>query len=477
MIPHQELLIDGFFLGGPCDTSISKSVVKSPWDGATIGVAAEAMWAQADAAIDAAHRAYRHWSRTSRQARQQILHSAAQLIQERSDDLAHLMALEIGKPITVGRAEVERAVITFKLAAHLLDDPEWQPIDVSLDPRSPGASVTARREPIGPLFCITPFNWPINLAAHKLAPALAAGNTVVLKGSEAAALTTLALARLLHEAGVPAGVLNAIHCEPAIAERVALDDRIKMVSFTGSGKVGWHLKQICWNKRVSLELGGTATTYVDDHVDPTVVAQKLATSAYSYAGQVCISAQNVFASFDVYDDLKAALIEATEKCRSGNPTDPDVVCGPLINSVAADRIMEWIGSSGGTVVCGGTREKNLIQPTLIESALPQSKLVCEEVFGPILNLQRVDVPSLALVELGRSPYGIHHSVFTKNQDLVEKFLKFVHVGGLIVNDVPSLRFDAMPYGGVKESGFGREGVRYAFEEMTDWKTVVRREAP
>ena len=477
MILHEELLINGVFLGGPCDSSIAKDIATSPYDGARVGVAAEATWSEADAAIDAATRAFLPWSRTSRAERRKFLLDCAQAIGEHKDELCQLMALEIGKPVDVAAAEVDRGVITFELAAAWLAEDEWEAIDVSMDPRSDGVAVQTRREAIGPILCITPYNWPVNLAAHKIAPALAAGNTIVLKGSGQAALCTLRLARILQSVGLPNGVLNALHCEPEIAEKVATDPRIKMVSFTGSEKVGWHLKEKCWDKRVALELGGTASVYVHRDVDPSAIADKLAVSAFTYAGQICISTQTIYAHFDIYDALRESLIEATTKIKADDPRKSGVICGPVIDSKSAERIESWVKGSGGTVLAGGGRVKTLMEPTLLESPNPNSNAVSQEIFGPVLNLQRVDVLSIALLELARSPYGINHAVFTHSNEVVDQFLKFVPCGGVIVNDVPSLRFDAMPYGGVKRSGFGREGVRYAIEEMTELRAVVRRTLP
>ncbi|MBL8060526.1 MAG: aldehyde dehydrogenase family protein [Chthonomonas sp.] len=477
MILHEELLIDGLFVGGPCDTSIAKQIATSPYDGSRVGVAAEGTWSEADAALQASTRAFLKWSRTPRQDRQGLILACAEAIQKHKAELCELMALEIGKPIDVGSAEIDRAVITFKLAAKFLEEPEWTSIDVSYDVRSAGATVESRREAIGPVLCITPFNWPINLAAHKIAPALAAGNTVILKGSEQASLCTLRLARILQSVGLPNGVLNALNCEPETTERMALDARVKMVSFTGSERIGWQLKEKCWNKRVSLELGGTASIYVHNDVDVSGLAEQIAKSAFGYAGQTCISAQNVYIHFDVYDALREGLIQATNGLAAGDPRKSGVICGPVISKSAAERIETWVNGSGGKVIAGGGRTKTLLQPTLLESPNPNSDAVAQEIFGPVLNLQRVDVPSMAMVELARSQYGIHHSIFTKSNDLVDQFLKFVSCGGLIVNDVPTLRFDAMPYGGVKRSGFGREGVRYAIEEMTELRAVVRRDLP
>lgn len=477
MILHEELLVGGTFFGGPCDSSIPKHIVHSPFDGSRVGVAAEAGWGEADAAIEAAAKAHLPWSRSSRGDRQGVILSCAAALREHKAELCDLMALEIGKPVDVAAAEIDRSILTFELAARLLEASEWEDVDISTDPRSAGVQVAVRRESIGPVFCITPFNWPINLAAHKIAPALAAGNSIILKGSPQAALCTLRLARILHEAGVPHGVLNAVHCEADIAERIALDPRVRMISFTGSENVGWQLKEKCWDKRVTLELGGTASIYIHSDTDVSLLAPNIASSAFTYAGQICISTQTVYAHFDVYDALREALIEATHAVKASDPRTTGCICGPVISEQSAARITTAIDESGGTILAGGTGEKTLVQPTLIEAPNPSSDVVAKEIFGPVLNLQRVDVPSLAMVELARSPYGIQHAVFTKDERIVGQFLKFVPCGGLVVNDVPSLRFDAMPYGGVKRSGFGREGVRYAIEEMTELRAVVRRVQP
>ncbi len=476
MVNHQELWINGYFLGGPCDTSLSKQVVHSPWDGHIVGVAAEAGTGEVDAAIEATQKAFLPWSRTSAQVRQTVLRRIAQSVQGNAEEWVALLANEIGKPITFARAEVARASRTFELAAQLLDKPDWDSIDVSDDPRANGVRVRARREAIGPIFCITPYNWPVNLAAHKLAPALAAGNTVILKGSPQASLSTLFWGRVLAEAELPDGIVNIINCEPHLAEKVALDDRVKMVSFTGSPKVGWHLKQLCWKKRVLLELGGNAPTYVDEDFDFSSIAKKLVQSAFGYAGQVCISAQNVYAHFDAYEPLLESLVRESSQLKTGDPNLEDTVCGPMISEEAAERVLQCVQSTQGKIETGGTRNGSLVQPTLISSPNPSDEVVKTEVFGPILTIQRVDVASLAIVEMNRSPYGLQAAVFTNKTDLADKFVKFLQYGGVVINDVPSLRFDAMPYGGVKESGFGREGVRYAFEEMTEWKTVILRDA-
>lgn len=474
MVPHQELLVNGFFLGGPCDSSLPKQVVKSPWDGSVVGVAAESLWPQAEAALDAAAKAFLPWSRTPRTERQALLRKVASALREQAAEFAELMAKEIGKPITLGHAEVARAGFTFELSANLLDAPEWESVDVSYDPRSLGAEVLIRREPIGPIFCVTPFNWPVNLAAHKIAPALAVGNTVILKGSPLASLTTLAFARLIAECGLPPGVLNTVNCEPEIAERVATDDRVKMVSFTGSSAVGWTLKQKCWNKPVVLELGGAAPAYVGAGVNIESVAQQLAHSAFAYAGQVCVSAQNIFVDTDIYEPFRNALVAAAEAMPVRDPLSPESIVGPMIHEEAAKRVESWLSETSGSVLTGGQRAGNRLNPTVVDQPLPEDKVVCEEVFGPVVTLRAVDVPSLAMVEWNRSKFGLQASVFSPDEAVFDKFLRFVQTGTLIFNDTPSLRFDAMPYGGVKESGAGREGPRHAMAEMTVWKTVVRR---
>jgi len=388
-----------------------------------------------------------------------------------------MLQLEVGKAQLPALGEVTRLALTFELASEIEDPERFEELDTSFDPRGKDYRVRARRFPVGPLLAIVPYNWPFNLAAHKLAPALMAGNTVVLKGSPLAPLCATALGRILQEAGCPPGVVNVLDCAPEVAEWIARDPRIRMVSFTGSPKVGWHLKELLPEKRVALELGGNATCIVAEDADLEWAAERIALSAFGYAGQVCISAQHARVHRSVQDAFRALLVEASKNIRTGDPLDPEVLCGPLISPEAADRVMDWIAeaqSSGARVLCGGERAGNVVAPTVLENAPNTCRVMTEEVFGPVLTLSTYETLEDVLKQVNAGPFGIHCSIFTHDPESAMRAYDELEVGGVIVNDFPTLRFDNMPYGGVKRSGYGREGVRFAFEEMTEWKTMVER---
>lgn len=475
---HREMLIDGVFFGGPCDQDTPKAVARSPYDGRAVGTVAEAGPAHADAAVDAAHRAFPAWRAAPRWERQSLLRRVAREVRERSEELAELLVLEIGKPISVARAEVQRTAITFDLAADLLSEPCGELLPADLDPRGEGHWLRVERFPVGPVLAIVPYNWPLNLLAHKVAPALAVGCTLVVKPSRAASLSSLSLVRILHECGCPSGVVNAVACEPSLAESMAMDPRIAMVSFTGSPQVGWSLKaKLPATKKVSLELGGEATAIVLADADPVWAGKRLAAGGFSYAGQVCISVQHILVEDRAYEEFQERMVAATEQTPFGDPADESVLCGPLIDSANAERVMEWVQeaeSEGGRVLAGGNRVANVVQPTLIEAVPASTRLGHQEVFGPVVTLDRVRDLDEAVQRVNRSSYGIHTALFTHDLRKVESAFQSLETGGLVVNDSPSLRLDAMPYGGVKQSGFGREGVRYTAHEMTEPKALLVR---
>lgn len=473
---HRELLLNGYLLGGECDQGIGKDVVKSPWDGSVVGSVAEAGWAECDAALDAAVASFSTWRHAARHERQALLRRIAQAVRDRSEELAQLAALEIGKPVKLARAEVARTAITFDLAADLLSSYGIESLPVDTDPRGSGHRCLVERFPIGPVLAIVPYNWPYNLAAHKIAPALAAGNTVVVKASSQASLCTLTLGRIIHEAGCPAGVLNVLRCPAALAEKMAKDPRVPVISFTGSPAVGWRLKELLPRKRVSLELGGNCPAIILPDANLDWASERVALGAYGYAGQVCIAVQHALVHRSVAADFESRLVSATQAMSYGDPRGEDVVCGPLISEAEAQRVEEWIDeavSAGGEVLVGGARKGALVPPTLIRGRT-ETRLGCQEVFGPVLTLEVVDSLDDAVARTNRSDLGLQAGVFTQNLGEAERAFQSLDVGGVVINDFPSLRFDAMAYGGVKQSGFGREGLRWAFDEMTEPKTLVLR---
>ena len=474
MVHHGELLIGGHFVGGPCDQATAKAVIRAPWNGSVVGVAAEGGFGELKGCVDAAHDAFASWRFSPRHERQRLLRRIAALARERSEELALLLCREVGKPIALARGEVARLAVTFDLAADLLATWGLETRPADLDPRGVGARILVERVPRGVVLAIVPYNWPFNLAAHKLAPALATGNTVVLKASPLAPLCAMALGRLIHEAGCPHGVVNVWNGATEDADRVLDDPRIAMLSFTGSEKVGWALKRRLWDRPVTLELGGDARAIVMPDADLDRAARLIALGGYGYAGQVCISVQHVLAHESVYDALKERLTRETLLCPTGDPEDEATVCGPLISAEAADRARRMVEESGATVLAGGGGEGTLMRPTLVDNVPEGCALATEEAFAPVLALAPFARLEEAAERVNASRFGIHAGVFTRGLAVAETAYRLLDVGGVVVNDSPSLRFDAMPYGGVRRSGFGREGVAEAMDEMTTPKTMVVR---
>lgn len=474
MVHHGELLIDGHFVGGPCDQATAKAVIRAPWDGSVVGVAAEGGFPELRGCVDAASSAFEGWRAAPRHERQRLLRRAAALARERAEELALLLCREVGKPITLARGEVARLAVTFDVAADLLATWGLEARPADLDARGASTRILVERVPRGVVLGIVPYNWPYNLAAHKLAPALATGNTVVLKASPLAPLCAMELGRLLHDAGCPPGVVNVWNGATEDAERILDDPRIAMLSFTGSEQVGWALKKRLWDRPVVLELGGDAHVVVMRDADLERAARLTALGGYGYAGQVCISAQHVLAHSSIYGEFRELLARETLACPTGEPEDAATVCGPLISVEAADKARRMVEASGATVVAGGGGEGALMRPTLLENVPEGCALSTEEAFAPVLTLSPFDTLEAAAARVNASRFGIHAGVFTRDLATAEEAYRLLDVGGVVVNDAPSLRFDVMPYGGVRQSGFGREGLREAMDEMTTPKTMVVR---
>ena len=459
------------------DGSQGRIEARAPYDGTLLGTAPVSGSDEAEAALRSARSAFASWRASDRDARRVVLERVSALVADRAEPLARLMAQEVGKPIAWARAEVTRLGPTFGLAADLMDGRAREELPLGFDKRGKDYRCFVEREPRGVVFGIVPYNWPYNLAAHKLAPAIAAGCTIVLKPSRTAALSTLALAELVHDAGCPPGVVNCLLVENGVAEGLVRDDRVAFVSFTGSPDVGWHLKRLVPEKHVSLELGGDGSVLVFEDADLDLAVSRTVLGAYGYAGQVCIAVQHAHVHRSAYDATMAKLIEATEATTYGDPLDERTVCGPLISSDACDKVMDWIQEAedgGAKVIVGGNRVGNVIQPTLIEDVPHGCRLAKEEVFGPVLTLSAFETEDEAFARVNASQYGIHCGVFTNDDERMERAYRALEVSGVIVNDFPTLRFDNMPYGGVKRSGFGREGVRCAYEEMTTPKVLLAR---
>ena len=396
-------------------------------------------------------------------------------MREREQELASTIALEAGKPVKDARGEVRRAVTTFQLAAEEAKrlGGEVMPLDVS--PGSEGRFGIVRRFPVGPVFGIAPFNFPLNLVAHKVAPAMAAGNPMLLKPSPKTPITALMLGEIVTQAGWPVGGLNIINCTNEDTLAIWQDQRIKKLSFTGSAKVGWMLKAHAGTRKVTLELGGNAGVIVHNDADIGFAARRCTVGAFSNAGQVCISVQRIYVERSVFDAFRDEYLANCRKIKSGDPLDEATELGPMIEEEAAKRTEEWVReavSDGAKALLGGTRKGSFMEPTVLTNTKPSMRVCGEEVFAPIVTLEPYDDFEEALKEVNRGLYGLQAGVFTNDMSRVLRAYEALEVGGVIINDIPTYRVDNMPYGGVKMSGFGREGLKYAIEEMTEPRLLV-----
>jgi acyl-CoA reductase-like NAD-dependent aldehyde dehydrogenase len=407
--------------------------------------------------------------------RAQILSAVADALQKEREATAKLICEEVAKPIKEARREVDRAIFTFRWASEEARrfGGEWLPID--FDANTEGRLAIVRRASRGPCLFIAPFNFPLNLVAHKVAPAVAVGAAFVLKPPPQAPKTSQALGRMLAEAGYPKEAFAVHPCSNDEAEKLVRDDRFGVLSFTGSAPVGWKLKAISGHKHCVLELGGNAAVVVAPDADLEWAAARSAWGGFYYSGQVCISVQRIYAHASVYDKFKEAFLANVKELAVGEPPDEKTDVGPLISDDAAARVESWIEEAkqaGAKVLLGGPRKGRTIPPTVLEDVPPTCRLGCEEVFGPVATLARYDNWHDALERVNSGAYGLQAGIFTKNLTQVLEAWNKLQVGGLIVNDIPAFRSDAMPYGGSKESGTGREGVKYAMEEYTEARTLV-----
>lgn len=466
----HPFLLDGEWIGG------GKTLeVFSPYDGSPAGITYWATSEQLDRAIAASVGAFEKTRRMPAYERQRILRAISDGITSRQEEFARSISLESGKPIKTARAEVERAILTFTVAAEesVRISGEWIPLD--LLPAMAGRSAIVRRFSLGPIAAITPFNFPLNLVAHKVAPAIAAGCTMVLKPAPKTPLTALLLAEVVEKAGWPAGALNVLSLSNDDAQRMVMDDRLKLLTFTGSGAVGWELKKKAGKKKVVLELGGNAAVVVHSDADVDYAAERCAVGGFSYSGQSCISVQRIYVQLAVKEKFTAALLASVAKLKIGDPSEDGTDVGPMINEDAAKRVESWIEEAvagGAKLLTGGKRRGAVVEPTVLTDVKPQMRVSCEEVFAPVVDIEAYDEFADALRRVNDSPYGLQAGLFTRDAKLIFEAYEMLEVGGLMVGEMSAFRIDNMPYGGIKDSGFGREGLRYAIEEMTEPKLLM-----
>lgn len=464
-----------FLSGGRWQQSAATAPVLNPFTGEQIAQVYQAGQAEADAAVQATAAAAPVMRELPAHARATFLHHIALSLQARQEDVAKTIVAEAGKPIVDARREVGRAIQTFTIAAEEAKRLGGEVIPLDASPGMESHLGIVRRFPIGPVLGITPFNFPLNLVAHKVAPALAAGNPILVKPAPQTPLTALLLGEMAMEAGVPAGALNVVPCDNTVAEQLVVDPRFKLLSFTGSAAVGWMLKAKCGKKKVVLELGGNAGVIVEPDADLDWAAQRCAIGGFAYAGQTCISVQRIFVHQSVVDLFTTKLLMQVARLRAGDPTDETTVVGPLINQGAARRVEAWIEeavSQGARVLLGGKRQGTVMDATVLSGVTPTMKVSCQEVFGPVVTVTPYRQFEEALAALNDSEFGLQAGVFSKDVTRLFHAYRQLEVGAVLANEVPTFRADHMPYGGVKDSGIGREGVRYAIEDMTEPRLLV-----
>jgi acyl-CoA reductase-like NAD-dependent aldehyde dehydrogenase len=468
-----------FYVAGAWRTGEGTLDVMSPYDGAVVGTIGVPTDRDVEDAVVAAVDTFKESRRLPTYARAEALMHISRRIAERLDEFAEGVAREGGKPLKWATVEVTRAVSTFRWAAEECRrfGGEFLPLDTEQSLGSRAGIV--RRFPFGPILGISPFNFPVNLVAHKIAPALAVGASIVLKPAGVTPLGALMLAELFDETELPKGMLSVLPISSDRAQKLVEDRRFKKLSFTGSG-IGWKLKGLDPHKHATLELGGNAGVIVHSDADLDHAATRVAVGGFYQAGQSCIAVQRVFVQSEVYDDFVSRLVKQVESLKVGDPMDPSVDVGPVIDAGAAERIETWVEEAvdqGAKILTGGTRKGSVIQPTVLVDVTADMKVCKEEVFGPVIAVEPYQTYEEAIAKVNDSLYGLQAGVFTSSIDRAMLAHRDIEVGGVIVNDVSAFRADQMPYGGSKESGYGREGLRYAMEEMTEPRIMVLSHVP
>ncbi len=470
MAEPSKFLINGEWLS----SGETKSVV-NPFTRETTGKVFQASSEDISRAIKAAVGAFEVARHLAAYERSEVLSYIAHGISERKGEFARLITAETGKPISFSRAEVERSILTFTIASEETKRITGSVLPLDLAEHSRDRFALVRRFPIGPIAAITPFNFPLNLVAHKVAPTIAAGNTIVLKPSSSAPLTALLLSEVINSSPLPKGVYNIVCCSASEADQLIVSQQIKLVSFTGSPEVGWDIKKRAGKKKVVLELGGNAGVIVDHDANLDYALKKIVQASFGNAGQSCIAVQRILVNERIYETFKNRFVELSRSVRCGDPYDETTVVGPMITEGAARKVETWISdavAAGARLLLGGKRTDAVLEPTILVNVQPEMEVSCKEVFAPVVTLQSFGSFKEAVAMINDSVYGLQAGVFTNDVNNIFYAYQELEVGGVIVNDCPTYRMDNMPYGGVKDSGFGREGVQYAIEEMTEMKLLA-----
>jgi len=449
--------------------------IKSPYDNHLVGRTYRANSEEIEIAIKASVNAFDETKKMPIYERVEKIAVIIDDLRTNKEEFAHIICEEAGKAISTSRGEAERAVMTFTDALEECKRIRGEHFPLDYEASAQNRWGMIKRFPIGPILGISPYNFPLNLVCHKVAPALASGNPIILKPASQTPLSALRLAQSVSKAGWPKGSFNVLPMDSKNAHLLLEDDRIKMVTFTGSPAVGWSLKNRAGRKRVTLELGGNAGVVIHHDADIDYAASRCAFGGYVQSGQNCISVQRIYVHKDVYKSFMDVFVNKVEALKTGDPIDEDTFIGPMINSDEVNRVNTWLKEAkddGATVVTGGTSRGNLMLPTILTDVDPKQKISCQEVFAPIVVVYKYTNIDEALKQVNDSEYGLQAGLFTRDAGTIFKAYEDLEVGGLVIGDVPTFRADHMPYGGTKLSGMGREGVRFAIEEMTEMKLLV-----
>ena len=462
-------------VNGQWSQTSSSEPVHCPYSGDLLATVCQADSQHIDQAIQSMKQAATEFATIPAHVRAQALSHIANGIAARHEEFAKTLSQEAGKPLTDARREVDRSIQTFRIAAEESTRIPGETIPMDLTPGGEAYTASVKRFPLGPVLGITPFNFPLNLVAHKVAPCLAAGNPLVLKPAPQTPLTALLLGEVFLTTDLPPTALTILPCSNALAERMVEDPVFQALSFTGSVNVGWMLKGKAGHKRVLLELGGNAGVIIEPDANLETAVARCVAGGYGYAGQTCISVQRIYVHQSHYDRFLQSFVDKVRTLPMGDPALETTVVGPLINEQAAIRVETWIQeavSQGAKIHAGGSRHGSVIEATVLTNVNPAMKVCCEEIFGPVVTISPYTKLQDALALMNDSPFGLQAGIFTKNIDAMYQAYASLEVGAVLVNEIPTFRADHMPYGGIKNSGLGREGVRYTIQELTEPKLLI-----
>lgn len=468
--------VKGLWINGSWHVRERRQPIVSLASGEVLAEISLASSEDVEKAVEGAYTAFLDWRKRSAYERSSILYRLVELIKEHHESLSRLIAEEAGKPLKAARGEVSRAIQTYLFSAEEAKRMGGETIPMDAAPGGEGRLGFTWREPLGVVAAITPFNFPLNLVAHKLGPAIASGNTVVLKPAGATPLSSLRIAELFAEAGLPKGVLQVVTGSGGeIGDLLVTHPLIKLITFTGSPAVGKRIREKSGLKRTILELGSNSAVVVEPDAPFQLAVRRVAEGAFQYAGQICISVQRIYVHENIFDRFREALQEATMQLKVGSPLEDTTDVGPMIHAREAERVASWVEEAvqgGAKIAYGGTREGQYLAPTILLDVKPDMSVVKDEVFGPVASLIPYNHLDEAIKMVNDSRYGLNVGLFTRDMAKAFHAARMFEVGGVMVNEIPTFRVDHMPYGGVKESGFGREGIKYAIEEMTELKFVM-----